>query len=340
MLSVAQTFCLLYLLVCVGRVSGRVDATQCHANASLVDGSGTEPLCICLQGFKGNGLDCDDIDECATMKDVCQHGQCRNFAGGYWCECNKGYAPSEDNKQCQEVKCEDIYNKTVCKTRADNRRCKSHPDEMKQCKKSCNNCNGETPCEDENNSPMCLYWESVGECHNVKQAWMSTNCRKSCGLCTVSPSPVKQSEPSSWLSTPRLYYWIGGVSVAVVILIATLIVVVWKCRLHRSVYASPAQLQQCVDESHVYNELPSTPNQNGVGSPYNTVVYRVYAGETKLSRSQVDRGITGCSAETLEQEVGNSETEPKHYIDMGNVSLDGNEYISPQPRDEPRPRLL
>ncbi|KAL5014172.1 hypothetical protein ScPMuIL_008442 [Solemya velum] len=151
MLSVAQTLCLLYLLVCVGKVSGtsvsgRVDATQCHANASSVDDSGTEPLCICLQGFKGNGLDCDDIDECATMEDACQHGQCRNFAGGYWCECNQGYAPNEDKKQCQEVKCEDIYNKTVCETRADNKRCESHPDDMKQCKKSCNTCNGAITC--------------------------------------------------------------------------------------------------------------------------------------------------------------------------------------------------
>lgn len=32
-----------------------------------------------------------DIDECATMPDLCRNGKCINTLGSYRCICNRGY---------------------------------------------------------------------------------------------------------------------------------------------------------------------------------------------------------------------------------------------------------
>lgn len=41
-----------------------------------------------------------DIDECLLGPDLCENGQCINFNGGYMCECDMGFAPSEDERIC------------------------------------------------------------------------------------------------------------------------------------------------------------------------------------------------------------------------------------------------
>jgi len=33
------------------------------------------------------GDDCEDVDECSMDANICQNGQCKNFEGGYRCEC-------------------------------------------------------------------------------------------------------------------------------------------------------------------------------------------------------------------------------------------------------------
>ncbi len=41
-----------------------------------------------------------DIDECKTIRGVCQNGRCINIQGSYRCDCFAGYNPSEDHKRC------------------------------------------------------------------------------------------------------------------------------------------------------------------------------------------------------------------------------------------------
>lgn len=41
-----------------------------------------------------------DVDECSTLRGVCDNGHCINTEGGYRCECFSGYRPSNDRKRC------------------------------------------------------------------------------------------------------------------------------------------------------------------------------------------------------------------------------------------------
>lgn len=41
------------------------------------------------------------MDECADNVNLCENGQCLNAPGGYRCECEMGFTPTEDSKACQ-----------------------------------------------------------------------------------------------------------------------------------------------------------------------------------------------------------------------------------------------
>uniref|UniRef100_A0A8C1FLU4 Latent transforming growth factor beta binding protein 3 n=1 Tax=Cyprinus carpio carpio TaxID=630221 RepID=A0A8C1FLU4_CYPCA len=61
--------------------------------------------CDCQKGYKPIlGRRCQDIDECALERSLCQpHGVCENRPGGYVCVCNDGYKLSDDKHSCEEV---------------------------------------------------------------------------------------------------------------------------------------------------------------------------------------------------------------------------------------------
>lgn len=42
-----------------------------------------------------------DVDECADNVNLCENGHCLNAPGGYRCECEMGFTPTEDSKACQ-----------------------------------------------------------------------------------------------------------------------------------------------------------------------------------------------------------------------------------------------
>ena len=72
--------------------SGGCSAATCAAPATCVGGA-----CQCPSGYtdvKGDGSECQDIDECAMGTDQCgtQTVACHNTDGGYTCECDDGYA--------------------------------------------------------------------------------------------------------------------------------------------------------------------------------------------------------------------------------------------------------
>lgn len=42
-----------------------------------------------------------DVDECSINPDVCHYGSCINLAGSYRCECDMGFSPTLDGKDCR-----------------------------------------------------------------------------------------------------------------------------------------------------------------------------------------------------------------------------------------------
>ncbi len=75
---------------------------NCSANATCADTVGSF-TCACNEGFEGNGVTCDDVDECVLGTHDCgENTACLNIEGSFLCECEEGYATFNDGP-CEEV---------------------------------------------------------------------------------------------------------------------------------------------------------------------------------------------------------------------------------------------
>ena len=70
--------------------SGELNECNSHAICTDTDGSYT---CECPDGFRGDGKNCENIDECADETHDCDPltGICFDNLGSFFCQCFHGY---------------------------------------------------------------------------------------------------------------------------------------------------------------------------------------------------------------------------------------------------------
>uniref|UniRef100_A0A8C3AI56 Signal peptide, CUB and EGF-like domain-containing protein 1 n=1 Tax=Cyclopterus lumpus TaxID=8103 RepID=A0A8C3AI56_CYCLU len=104
--------CLFILLINTCMVMGNVglsDADECaegsddcHIDA-LCQNTPKSYNCICKPGYKGDGKQCEDMDECENdYNGGCVH-ECINIPGNYRCTCYDGFMLAHDGHNCQDV---------------------------------------------------------------------------------------------------------------------------------------------------------------------------------------------------------------------------------------------
>ncbi|XP_028406466.1 pro-epidermal growth factor-like [Dendronephthya gigantea] len=83
---------------CIGNI--------CHTN-STCSNSPASFNCSCNVGFKGNGTDCQDVDECTGVDRKChENATCSNSIGSFSCVCNEGF--SGDGFDCEALNCSSL----------------------------------------------------------------------------------------------------------------------------------------------------------------------------------------------------------------------------------------
>ena len=78
---------------------------NCDAFATCHNDHGVY-TCECNKGYVGNGIFCDDIDECITDDHNCPlKTVCKNNDGSFNCDCDVGYKIGDADESCEDGVC-------------------------------------------------------------------------------------------------------------------------------------------------------------------------------------------------------------------------------------------
>uniref|UniRef100_H2T9E8 Nidogen 2 n=1 Tax=Takifugu rubripes TaxID=31033 RepID=H2T9E8_TAKRU len=89
---------------------------DCDTTAQCIPLEGQDFQCQCATGYRGDGHNCYDIDECAESLTSCgAHSQCVNLPGSHRCQCQSGFEFGFDGRTCVGKKhsCRDISSTAV-----------------------------------------------------------------------------------------------------------------------------------------------------------------------------------------------------------------------------------
>ncbi|XP_031707889.1 nidogen-2 isoform X2 [Anarrhichthys ocellatus] len=77
---------------------------DCDTTAQCIPLEGRDFQCQCATGYRGDGRNCYDVDECAESLSSCgAHAQCVNLPGSHRCLCQSGYEFGFDGRTCVDV---------------------------------------------------------------------------------------------------------------------------------------------------------------------------------------------------------------------------------------------
>ncbi|XP_062417347.1 nidogen-2 isoform X2 [Pungitius pungitius] len=77
---------------------------DCDTTAQCLPQQGQDFLCQCATGYRGDGRNCYDVDECAEGSSSCgAHAQCVNLPGSHSCQCQGGFEFGFDRRTCVDI---------------------------------------------------------------------------------------------------------------------------------------------------------------------------------------------------------------------------------------------
>lgn len=77
---------------------------DCDTTAQCIPQEGQAFQCQCATGYRGDGRNCYDVDECAEGVSTCgAHAQCVNLPGSHRCQCQNGYEFGFDGRTCVDI---------------------------------------------------------------------------------------------------------------------------------------------------------------------------------------------------------------------------------------------
>ncbi|XP_017292795.1 nidogen-2 isoform X3 [Kryptolebias marmoratus] len=77
---------------------------DCDTTAQCIPQEGLTFRCQCATGYRGDGQNCYDIDECAEGVSSCgENSQCSNLPGSHRCQCQRGFEFGYDRRTCVDI---------------------------------------------------------------------------------------------------------------------------------------------------------------------------------------------------------------------------------------------
>ncbi|XP_014909284.1 nidogen-2 isoform X5 [Poecilia latipinna] len=77
---------------------------DCDTTAQCIPLEGQAFRCQCATGYRGDGQNCYDIDECAEGLNSCgDYSQCLNLPGTHRCQCQSGFELSYESRTCVDI---------------------------------------------------------------------------------------------------------------------------------------------------------------------------------------------------------------------------------------------
>lgn len=148
----------------------------------MMDGAVT--TCFCHLGFTGNGLHCEDVDECAIPQahNCSANSVCVNTLGSYACACKDGFRLTPglgcvDVDECAELGLSDCHALATCVNREGNYSCvcpKGYEGDGRHCECSPDSCGPDLDCLPQGPGGALVCVDPCNVHETLAEYWRST----------------------------------------------------------------------------------------------------------------------------------------------------------------------